>query len=179
MLIDLEDTYQGATRTLTLKQTELGADGRPQVKERTLKVRIPKGVRPGQRIRLSGQGDPGMGRGGAGDLYLEVALRPHDLYQVEGRDVYLDLPVAPWEAALGATVKAPTPTGVVDLKVPAGSDNGRKLRLKGRGIPGNPAGDLYAVLNIALPPADSEEAKAAYLEMARALHFNPRAHLGA
>ena len=178
VLIDLEDTYHGATRTLALKHTELGPDGRPQVKERTLKVRIPKGVRPGQRIRLAGQGDPGMGRGGAGDLYLEVALRPHGLYQVEGRDVYLHLPVAPWEAALGATVKAPTPTGVVDLKVPAGSANGRKLRLKGRGIPGNPAGDLYVVLNIALPPADSEAAKAAYREMARTLDFNPRAHLG-
>ena len=179
VLIDLEDAYHGATRTLTLKHTEIGSDGRPQVKERMLKVRIPKGVHPGQHIRLAGQGDPGMGRGAAGDLYLEVALRPHGLYQVEGRDVYFDLPVAPWEAALGATVKAPTPTGAVDLKIPAGSANGRKLRLKGRGIPGSPAGDLYAVVTIALPPADSEAAKAAYQEMARTLNFNPRAHLGA
>jgi len=179
MLIDLEDAFHGATRTLSLKHTELGPDGRPQVKERTLKVRIPKGVHPGQRIRLAGQGDPGMGGGEAGDLYLEVALRPHGLYRVEGRDVYLELPVAPWEAALGATVQAPTPTGAVDLKIPAGSANGRKLRLKGRGIPGNPAGDLYVVLTIALPPADNEAAKAAYQEMARTLKFNPRAHMGA
>jgi curved DNA-binding protein len=178
VLIDLEDAYHGATRTLTLKHTEMGTDGRPHMKERTLKVRIPKGVRPGQHIRLAGQGDPGIGQGGAGDLYLEVALRPHALYRVEGADVYLELPVAPWEAALGATVKAPTPTGVVDLKIPADSANGRKLRLKGRGIPGNPAGDLYVVLNIALPQADNEAAKTAYRDMARTLNFNPRAHLG-
>jgi len=156
----------------------MGADGRPHLKERTLRVRIPKGVHQGQHIRLAGQGDPGMGQGPAGDLYLEVTVRPHPLYKLEGRDVYLDLPVAPWEAALGATVKAPTPTGSVDLKIPAASVNGRKLRLKGRGIPGNPAGDLYVVLSIALPPADNEAAKALYQEMARTLDFNPRAQLG-
>jgi curved DNA-binding protein len=178
VLIELEDAYHGATRELSLKHTDVGADGRPQVKERTLRVHIPKGVRQGQQIRLAGQGNPGVGQGGAGDLYLEVAFRPHNLYRIEGRDVYLDLPVAPWEAALGATVKAPTPTGAVDLKVPAGSANGRKLRLKGRGIPGTPAGDLYVILSIALPEAEDEAAKAAYREMARVLNFNPRAHLG-
>jgi curved DNA-binding protein len=177
VLIDLEDAYHGASRTLNLKHTELGADGHPHVAERTLKVRIPKGVRPGQHIRLAGQGGAGLGQGGAGDLYLEVAFRPHSLYQVEGKDVYLELPVAPWEAALGASVKTPTPTGTVDLKIPAGSANGRKLRLQGRGLPGSPAGDLYVVLTIALPPADSEAAKAAYGEMQRALGFNPRKHL--
>ena len=163
---------------MSLKHTELGGDGRPHLKERTLKVRIPKGVYQGQHIRLAGQGDPGMGKGGAGDLYLEVVLQPHKLYRVENKDVFLDLPVAPWEAALGASVKVPTPTGIVDLKIPAGSSNGRKLRLKGRGIPGKPSGDLYVVLNIALPLADTETAKAAYREMARSLNFNPRTHLG-
>lgn len=178
VLIELDDAYHGATRTLALKHTEIGSDGRPQVKERMLKVHIPKGIRPGQYIRLAGQGDPGIGQGSAGDLFLEVNLRPHSLYRVEGRDVYLDLPVAPWEAALGATVKAPTPTGNVDLKIPPGSAVGRKLRLKGRGIPGNPSGDLYVVVNIALPEADSDKDKAAYREMARTFNFNPRAHLG-
>ncbi|MDH3639695.1 MAG: DnaJ domain-containing protein [Gammaproteobacteria bacterium] len=178
VFIDLEDAYRGATRTLTLKHTELGDDGRPRVQERTLNVRIPKGVYQGQQIRLAGQGEAGIGHGGTGDLYLEVAFRPHRLYRPEGRDVYVNLPVAPWEAALGAAVKAPTPTGTVDLKIPAGSANGHKLRLKERGIPGKPPGDLYVVLNIALPQADSEEAKAAYREMARMLNFNPRAHLG-
>ena len=178
VLIDLEDAYHGATRTLTLKQTELGADGRPQLKEHTLNVRIPQGVRQGQHIRLAKQGGAGIGKGEHGDLYLEVEFRPHPFYHVERRDVYLDLPVAPWEAALGATVKAPTPAGIVDLKIPAGSSSGRKLRLKERGIPGNPPGDFYVVLQIALPPADSEAIKSAYLDLQKARPFNPRARLG-
>ena len=178
VLIDLDDAYHGATRTLTLHHTELGPDGRPHVKERTLNVRIPKGVRQGQHIRLAGQGGQGIGKGKPGDLYLQVEFRPHPLYRVEGRDVFLNLPVAPWEAALGAKVKIPTPTGTVDLKVPAGSSDGRKLRLKGLGIPGKPPGDLYAVIQIALPPANTEAAKAAYRDMAQALKFNPRARLG-
>jgi curved DNA-binding protein len=178
VLIDLDDAYRGATRALTLKHTELGPDGRPHLRERTLNVRIPQGVRQGQHIRLARQGGPGVGRGEAGDLYLEVEFRPHPFYHVEGKDVFLDLPVAPWEAALGATVTAPTPGGPVDLKVPAGSAAGRKLRLKERGIPGQPPGDLYVVVQIALPPAESEAAKAAYRELAKALPFNPRARLG-
>ncbi|MBT8446479.1 MAG: DnaJ domain-containing protein [Gammaproteobacteria bacterium] len=178
VLIDLEDAYQGATRALTLKHTELGADGRPQVRERTLNVRIPRGVRQGQQIRLAGQGDPGIGQGRAGDLYLEVAFRPHAHYHVEGADVFLDLPIAPWEAALGATVKVPTPTGAVDLKIPPGSAGGRKLRLKGRGIPARAPGDLYVVLQVALPPADSAAGQAAYRDFEQAQAFNPRAHLG-
>ena len=178
VVIDLEDAYQGATRTLTLKHTELGSDGRPQLRERTLNVRIPRGVRQGQQIRLSGQGDPGIGQGKAGDLYLEVTFRPHAHYHVEGADVFLDLPVAPWEAVLGGTVKVPTPTGAVDLKIPAGSSNGRKLRLKGRGIPARAPGDLYVVLQVALPAADSEAERAAYRTFEQAMAFNPRAHLG-
>ena len=178
VLIDLEDTYHGATRTLTLKGTELGSDGRVQVKERTLNVRIPKGVRQGQNIRLAGQGGKGIGKGKPGDLYLEIEFHPHSFYHVEGRDVYLDLPVTPWEAALGASIKAPTPMGPVDLKIPAGSPAGLKLRLKERGIPGNPAGDLYVVTQIVLPPADNEVAKVLFQEMAQKLPFNPRTKLG-
>ena len=178
VVIELEDAYRGATRTLTLRHTEAGADGMPRQQERALNVRIPKGVRQGQHIRLAGQGSPGVGGGTAGDLYLEVEFRAHPFYHVEGKDVYLDLPVAPWEAALGATVKAPTPTGAVDLQIPSGSSPGRKLRLKGKGIPGSMPGDLYVVVQIALPPADSEAAKAAYREMERSLRFNPRARLG-
>lgn len=178
ILIELGDAYQGASRTLTLKTTELGPDGRPRVKERTLNVRIPKGVRQGQHIRLAGQGDPGFGQGKPGDLYLEIEFRPHPFYHVEGEDVFVDLPVAPWELALGATVQAPTPGGKVDLTVPPGSAAGRKLRLKGRGIPGQPVGDLYVVLKVVLPPADSEAAKEAYRAMQQTLAFNPRAHMG-
>ena len=178
ILIDLEDAYRGATRSLTLKHSELGADGRPAVRERTLNVRIPRGVKQGQHIRLGGQGGAGMGQGPAGDLYLEVEFRPHRHYHVEGRDVFLDLPVAPWEAALGATVEVPTPDGKVELKIPPNSSGGRKLRLRGRGIPAKEAGDLYVVLQIALPAADTEAAKNAYREMERALKFNPRADMG-
>lgn len=178
VVIDLEDAYHGATRALTLKHTELGADGRPQLKERTLNVRIPKGVRQGQHIRLAKQGGAGTGKGMPGDLYLEIEFRPHSIYHVEGRDVYLDLPVAPWEAALGATVQAPTPTGSVGLKIPANSSAGRKLRLKKRGIPGKQPGDLYVVIQIALPPAESEEAKTAYRNLEKELPFNPRERLG-
>lgn len=175
--VDLEDAYHGATRTITLRSIELDAEGRPHTRERTLSVRIPKGIRPGQHIRLAGQGSPGPGGRTPGDLYLEVEFKPNPLYRVEGRDVFLDLPLAPWEAALGASVKVPTPAGAVELRVPAGSTGGQKLRLKGRGIPGNPPGDLYAVLRIALPPADTQAAKELYQKMARELAFNPRAHL--
>lgn len=178
VVIDLEDSYRGGNQTITLKQTELGADRRPRIKERTLNVRIPKGVKQGQHIRLARQGSVGTGRGEAGDLYLEVAFRPHPLYQVEGKDVFLNLPVAPWEAALGATVKVPTPTGLVDLKIPTGSTCGRKMRLKGRGLPAKPEGDFYVIIQIALPAAESEIAKKAYQELKQTLPFNPRAHLG-
>lgn len=178
VMIDLEDAYSGATRSITLRVPEVDAQGRVHTRERTLNVRIPKGIKEGQHIRLAGQGAPGMGGAPAGDLYLEVTFRPHPLYRVEGRDVYLDLPIAPWEAALGATVKVPTPAGVVDMKIPPGSASGRKLRLKGRGIPAAPPGDFYVVLQVVVPPADTERAKSLYREMERELAFNPRQRLG-
>jgi curved DNA-binding protein len=178
VLIDLEDAYQGASRSLTLKHSELGADGRPQIKQRTLNVRIPKGVHQGQHIRLAKQGGAGIGRGQAGDLYLQVEFRSHSIYKVEGKDVYLGLPLAPWEAALGTMVKVPTPAGKVDLKIPPNSSAGRKLRLKGRGIPAREPGDFYVVLEIALPRADSDKARSAYADFEKALKFNPRAKLG-
>jgi len=179
ILIDLDDAFKGAERQISLKVPQLGKDGRVVTRERTLKVKIPKGVRAGQHIRLKGQGGPGTGKGGAGDLYLEIEFRPHPFYHVEGRDIYLDLPVAPWEAALGARVKIPTPAGPVDLKIPPNSSQGRKMRLKGRGIPGRPPGDLYVVLQIALPPANGEKARKLYEQMAQELDFNPRARFGA
>lgn len=175
IFIELEDAYHGASRQLTLKHTELSEDGRPHIAERILNVRIPKGVREGQMIRLAGQGGAGIGGGRAGDLYLEIAFNPHDIYHVEKRDVYLNLPVSPSEAALGKKVEVPTPAGPVDLKVPPNSANGKRLRLKGRGIPGEPAGDLYVVLSIALPPADTEAAREAYRAFSNAVPFNPRA----
>jgi curved DNA-binding protein len=176
--IDVEDAFEGGTRRLTLSLPEQGPGGAGTARERTLSVRIPKGIREGQQIRLKGQGMPGMGQGERGDLFLEVEFNPHPFYTVRGRDIYLDLPVAPWEAALGATVKAPTPAGPVELKVPAGSAQGSRLRLKGRGIPASPPGDLYAVLKIVLPPAKDENSRALYRKMAEEMAFNPREKLG-
>jgi curved DNA-binding protein len=184
VMLDLDATLQGGSRTFSLRVPEIDAQGRLSTKERVLNVQVPKGILPGQTIRLAGQGAPAFGPGDAahpataGDLYLEVDFQEHPLYRVEGRDLYLDLPVAPWEAALGAAVKTPTPAGAVDLKIPAGSHGGSKLRLKARGIPANPPGDFYVVLKIELPAAEDEKAKAAYRAMAAALPFNPRAKLG-
>jgi curved DNA-binding protein len=177
--IELEDAYHGATRAITLQVPEVDGQGRVSMSERKLNVTFPRGIRAGQVLRLAGQGGPGLGQGGPGDLYLEVEFRPHPRYRVEGRDVYLDLPVAPWEAALGAAVKVTTPDGVVELKVPAGSTAGTKLRLKGRGIPGGTPGDLYVVLQVVLPPADSETARTFYRDMAGKFRsFDPRAKRG-
>ena len=178
VMLDLEASLQGGSRSFTLRIPEIDAQGRLASKERVLNVQVPKGILPGQTIRLAGQGSPAVPGGKPGDLYIEVEFLAHPLYRVDGRDLYLDLPVAPWEAALGATVKTPTPGGSVDLKIPAGSRAGTKLRLKGRAIPASPPGDLYAVLQIALPPADDEKAKAVYRAMADALPFDPRASLG-
>jgi curved DNA-binding protein len=177
VIIDLDATLEGATRTLTLRVPELGDDGRVQLRDRSLNVKIPRGIQAGQHIRLAGQGQEGGG-GKSGDLYLEVQFAPHRLFRPEGRDLHLDLPVAPWEAALGATVTVPTPAGAVEMKIPAGSRAGSRLRLKGRGLPSAPPGDLYATLQIALPPADSEAARAAYRAFAAAVPFDPRAGSG-
>jgi len=178
VLINLEDAYQGASRSITLQAPELDKHGHVVTKQRTLNVKIPKGVMQGQRIRLTGQGAPGLGNAPAGDLYLEIAFKPHALYRVDGRDVYLDLPITPWEAALGATVTVPTPTGDNDLKIAKGTPGGRKLRLKGRGIPGNPPGDFYVIPQITVPPADTEAAKELYRKMEQTLAYNPRSKLG-
>jgi len=178
VLLDLDATLRGGARQLTLRVPEIDADGRLVSKDRVLNVQVPKGILAGQHIRLAGQGARPHGEGTPGDLYIEVDFQPHPLYRVDGRDLYLDLPVAPWEAAIGAAVKTPTPTGTVDLKIPAGSHAGSKLRLKGRGIPAAPPGDFYVVLQIVLPPANDQNAKDAYAAMAAAMPFNPRASLG-
>lgn len=178
VLIELEVAYRGATRDITLRTPELDNSGHVTEKQRTLSVKIPKGVRQGQRIRLAGQGSPSIGGGGAGDLYLEIEFRPHKLFRVEGRDIYFDLPVTPWEAALGATIKAPTPEGPVDLKIPAGTTTGRKMRLRKRGIPGSPPGDLYATVAITLPAADSDAARELYRKMSQDFAYDPRKNLG-
>ncbi|MGE3298378.1 MAG: DnaJ C-terminal domain-containing protein [Porticoccaceae bacterium] len=178
ILVDLAVAYRGGSRTLRLRVPRQDARGRVTLADHTLNVRIPKGVHAGQVIRLTGQGAPGVGSAPAGDLYLEVHFEPDARYRVEGRDVYATLPVTPWEAALGATVKAPVPDGAVEVRIPAASRSGRKLRLRGRGIPGAPPGDLYLVLDIHLPPADTPRARALYETMASELAFDPRRNPG-
>ena len=177
--IDLEDAYSGATRTINLRVPEMSEQGHVIPREHQITFSIPKGVRAGQHIRLAGQGASGMGEGSPGDLYLDVEFKPHLLYRIDKHDVYLDLPIAPWEAALGADVEAPTPTGRVEVTVPPGSAAGRKLRVKGRGLPGSTPGDFYFVLQIAVPPADADSAKSFYKDMsAQFASFSPRARLG-
>jgi curved DNA-binding protein len=178
IFIALEDSYNGATREITLHAPQLDANGRVSTRERTLSLKIPRGVREGQHIRLAGQGMPGEANASNGDLYLQIAFQAHDLYRVDGRDVYLDLPIAPWEAALGAKFKVPTPNGAVNLNIPQGSQAGRKLRLKGRGIPGKPKGDLLVTLNIVLPAVETDSARELYREMKKQMGFNPRASMG-
>lgn len=177
--IDLEDAYNGITRSITLRNPVLDEQGRIIMRSHTLNVSIPRGIHAGQHIRLAGQGGPGIGEGIAGDLLLKIEFLPHPHFRIEQRDVYLDLPLAPWEAVLGTSLTIPLPNGQVELKIPPGSNAGNKLRLKGKGIPGTSPGDFYAVLRIALPPAKSEPAIAFYRDMASHFStFSPRAGLG-
>lgn len=173
--LDVRDAYHGSERTIGLRSAHLDAQGRVVHDERSLQVKIPKGVREGQLIRLVGQGSPGSGGAPAGNLFLEVHFAPDARWRVEGADVYQPLALAPWEAALGASVEVQTPAGTVEVTVPAHSRAGRKLRLKGRGIPCATPGDLYLELTVVQPPADSDSARAAYAALATAFpHFNPR-----
>jgi curved DNA-binding protein len=178
IVIDLADAYHGAERTMALRLPQVDVHGQVVTEERTLKVKIPKGVKEGQHMRLAGQGSPGSGGAPSGDLYLEVHFQPNSQYRVEGKDVYEKLPVAPWEAAIGAAITVPTPVGKVQVNVPPGSQAGRKLRLKGRGIPGQPAGDLYLVLEVVVPPATTDKERALYETMAREMAFDPRQEMG-
>jgi curved DNA-binding protein len=168
---------QEAVLELTLEEAAVGGSRRISLGDgRDFEVSIPRGVRDGQRIRLSGVGEPGAGGGPAGDLYLRVRLLPHRRFRLEGRDLYVDLPVAPWEAALGAAVEVPTLRGTAKVTVPPGSSSGRRLRLRGQGMPGpgSEAGDLYAVVKIVLPKKLTSEERKAFERLATVSKFHPR-----
>lgn len=174
--ITLEEAYHGGSRALQLQTPERDASsGRVANRTRTLNVKIPAGVTNGQKIRLSGQGSAGLGGGPSGDLYLQVSIKPHHFYKLRERDVSVELPLAPWEAALGCKVEVPTLGGKVTLNIPANARNGQKLRLRGRGLPGDPPGDQLAVLRIVNPPADTATAREVFERMKQELPFNPRA----
>jgi curved DNA-binding protein len=176
--ITIEDAFHGSEVELNLSVPDHDARGRVSRVERAFKARIPKGATAGQRLRLRGQGGRGVNGGRDGDLYLDISLKAHRLYRVSGHDLELDLPVSPWEAALGAVVRAPTLEGAVDLKVPAGAQGGQKLRLAGRGLPRphGGRGDLFALLRIVMPATLSERQRALLKDLGEAAAFNPRAH---
>ena len=174
--IDLEDAFRGSTQLLTFQTSGMDDRGSIVPREQKLNVTIPKGIRAGQQVRLKGQGGTALGKGIPGDLYLEVSFRPHPRFRVEGSNVFTDLPLSPWEAALGTSVNVPTPAGAIELKVPPDSVAGSKMRVKGGGIPGKPPGDLFVVLQVLLPTASGEKEKEFYRKMAQEFQsFNPRA----
>jgi len=179
IVIRLQDAYHGSTQTITLSRPVFDENGHVTTRPHTLHVTIPKGIIEGQRIRLEGQGMPGIGGGPSGDLYLEIVFAKDPLFHADKRDIFLPLPVTPWEAALGATVTVPTLGGNVDLKIPAGSQGGRKLRLKGRGLcSAKQKGDQYVILRVVIPKAKTEKQKKLYQEMAHLMPINPRAGMG-
>jgi curved DNA-binding protein len=173
--IDLEEAFRGGNRTFDLKRPQVDSEGILQMRRHTVKVTIPPGITQGQQLRLAGQGEESPHGGEPGDLFLEVHIRPHDRFEVDGKNVTTTLPLAPWEAALGATVPVPTLGGDVEMRIPAGAQSGQKLRLRGRGLPGNPAGDQFVQLRVVLPPADSPKARELYEQMKKELPFDARA----
>jgi curved DNA-binding protein len=176
--LSLEEVARGVELEIPLVVTEMTEDGRMHRVTRSVKVRIPKGATDGQRLRVPGKGGPGQGGAANGDLYVNIRLRPHDVFSVDGHDLYIEVPVAPWEAALGAEMEIPTLDGRVSIKVPPSSRAGQKLRVRGKGLPqpGRGAGDLYAVLQVVTPSVLSEREKELYGELEKASNFNPRAH---
>jgi curved DNA-binding protein len=165
--ITLEEAYRRDSIEVTVGQS----GGR----SRRLRIKIPAGIEDGKRVRLRGQGGPGGGEGPAGDLFVEFRLVPHPRFRADGRDIHVELPVTPWEAALGAELPVATLGGNVKLRIPRNSQAGSKLRLKGRGLPGEPPGDQYVTLKVVLPPADTPASRALYEQMASELAFDPRA----
>ena len=174
ILLDLEDSFSGAARQLSLRAPKMDQKGRVTLQERTLNVKIPAGIREGQVIRLGGQGEPGIGNGKPGDLLLEVQFKPHARFRADGRDLLLTLPVAPWEAALGGVVAVDLPGGALNVRIPAGAQTGKQLRIRGKGLPSEPPGDLYIDLRIVAPPAATPRAKELYEALAKETAFDAR-----
>lgn len=174
--IPLSLAFQGGTQTIQLHMP--AAAGQVSGQTKSLQVKIPAGVTHGSQIRLKGQGHPGIGTAPAGDLYIEINIEHHPFFSLHHKDIHLKLPITPWEAALGATIEVPTLGGPVSLKIPSNAQTEQKMRLKGRGLPGNPPGDQFVILQIYTPPAQSEKAKALYQEMAAVMPYNPRQKIG-
>lgn len=167
LAVSLATAFKGGKERIVLRDPAQG--------ERALDVTIPAGIQPGQQIRLAGQGHPGMNGAPAGDLLLEIGVRPDPRFRLDGRDILFTLPISPWEAGLGATIHVPTLGGDVDLKIPAGASSGRKLRLRGRGFPGRPTGDQIVTLEIHVPKPATDAQRKLYEELRDGFDFDPRA----
>lgn len=180
LTISLEDSFHGSEKTLHLQFPIQNEYGELQYQQRAIKVKIPKGVTNKQQIRLRGQGGKGQGQAARqGDLYIEITIAPHPFFKLENKDIYLQLPITPWEAALGASIAVPTLGGAVNLKIPKLSQTGKQMRLKGRGLAGNPTGDQYVTLEIVIPAQEKSEADKLYEQLAGIYSdYNPRSKLG-
>ena len=178
LAISLQDSFLGSEKTLQLQSPTMDRQGRVTQSLRTVKVKIPLGITDKQQIRLKGQGEKGAGNQ-SGDLYIEINIIPDPIFHLQKKDIYLQVPISPWEAALGATIQVPTLAGSVNLKIPKLSQTGKQMRLKGRGLPGTPPGDQYVTLQIVIPEVENASLTELYEKMAKTIHFNPREKLGA
>lgn len=176
--VSIQDAFNGATIELSLSTPVVHHDGSIRNEQKKLKVKVPAGVTNGQKIRLRGQGGPGVGKGASGDLYIEIQIREDSRFHLDGKDVSVSVPVTPWEAALGASIEVPTLNGTVKMTVPANASQGQRLRLKGRGLPGKTPGDQYVVLSVIVPKAETDEQKKAYQAMSELWSIDPRARDG-
>ncbi|MBI9111617.1 DnaJ C-terminal domain-containing protein [Maridesulfovibrio ferrireducens] len=175
LTLTLEEAYKGGSKSISVQERTTGPGGHPMVQSKKLDVNVPAGIKDGQKIRLASQGAPGPGDGPSGDLYLKIKLAPHQLYKVEENNIILDLPLAPWEAALGSKVKVPTLDGMIEMNIPAGMGSGKKMRVKGRGLgAGAKKGDQFVRVMVQVPVADSDEIKKLWAELSEKTEFSPR-----
>jgi len=173
--LTLDEAYRGGKKSVTLQEQTSGPEGIPRMTTKTLEINVPAGIKDGQKIRLAGQGNPGLSGGSKGDLYLKIRLMPHHLFKVTDADIVLDLPLSPWEAALGATVRIPTLDGPVEMKIPPGIGSGKKLRLKGKGLgSGAKKGDQFVRIMIQVPDALSDEERDLLEQLQETSDFKPR-----
>ncbi len=174
--LSLEEAYRGGTKSITLQEQVVGPEGRPMVQNKTLSVNIPPGIKDGNKIRLSGQGSPGVGSGHSGDLYLKVKILPHPKFKLDGNNIIYDLALAPWEAALGSSVRVPTLEGDIEMKIPPGASSGRKMRIRGKGMGrGAAKGDQMVRIMIKVPDKLSPEEEKLWKKLSEASGYNPRA----
>ncbi|MBS0285873.1 MAG: DnaJ domain-containing protein [Proteobacteria bacterium] len=178
LALPLTTAYNGGVETLQLQMPTTNEQGQTQLQNKSLQVKIPAGVLSGNQIRLKDQGGKGVGGGPNGDLYIEMDIMPHPYFSLHQKDIHLTLPITPWEAALGASIVVPTLGGNVNVKIPPNSQSGKKMRLKGRGMPGEPPGDQYLIFEVQVPSANTEQSKALYEQMEKEMPFNPRIGLG-